>query len=88
MRRLLRLFQLDKEERWLAILLLLFFIALTAIFLTHYYPHFSNFEDTHGNPFFRHFRVSGYDSFLYTITSRWSTYDTIIAAIYATITQA
>ena len=78
MRRLLRLFQLDKEERWLAILLLLFFIALTAIFLTHYYPHFSNFEYTHGNPFFRHFRVSGYDSFLYTITSRWSTYDTII----------
>ena len=78
MKRFLKLFRLEREERLPALVMLLFFVALTTVFVVHYYPYFSDFSYKGGNPFFRHFRVSGYDSFLYIITSRWSTFHTIV----------
>ena len=78
MKRFLKLFRLEREERLPALVMLLFFVALTTVFVIHYYPYFSDFSYKGGNPFFRHFRVSGYDSFLYIITSRWSTFHTIV----------
>ena len=54
MKRFLKLFRLEREERLPALVMLLFFVALTTVFVVHYYPYFSDFSYKGGNPFHHH----------------------------------
>lgn len=71
------LFRLKREERLPSLSAGVFFVGITAVFIAVYYPSFSIYNTTGWEPFYKYYRMSGYDSFIYSMVSHWRTFYTI-----------
>ena len=72
MNKVFHIFKIQKEERWLAILVFLMLAILNGMVIAHYYAPFTAIT---GNPytnFIRHFCVSGFDPLTYWVLTDWS----------------
>lgn len=78
MKQLIDLFRVKPEERLPALVMTVFLLAITAVFISAYYWSFSIYNVKGWEPFYKYFRVSGYDSFIYSIVSHWRTFYTIV----------
>ena len=69
------IFRIKREERLIATLALLVFIALNALLIYKYYGLFTRGGNLgFWSVFWNHFRVSGFDSYTYIILSKWEAY--------------
>ena len=66
-----RLFTINREERWVALTALVFFVALNALTIARYYEQFSPPTDDYWTLFIFGFKVSGFDPITYYVVSDW-----------------
>ena len=72
MRKALSIFGIKREERWLALVALLFFAALNALMVAYQHPLFTKGGNLgYWSIFYQHFRVSGFDCYAYIAMSQW-----------------
>lgn len=74
MSQLKKIFRIRRDERWMALAVLLVLTALNGMVIAKYYDLFSVYTDSDWGPFPRHFHVSGFDTTLYTIVSKWGSF--------------
>ena len=67
-----RLFRIKREERWLALFVLLFLVGLHALLICKYYDIFTPIKKFYWPLFIRNFHVSGFDPITYSVVSDWS----------------
>lgn len=72
------LLKIRKGERWLAILLVIWIILLQWLIISRYFDIFSVYKNSAFGPFPRNFNVSGFDALIYSITTNWGGFYTII----------
>lgn len=65
------LFSIRREERWVALTALVFFVALNALTIARYYAQFSTPTDDYWTLFIFGFKVSGFDPITYYVVSDW-----------------
>lgn len=65
-------FRLRREERWLALALLVALTALNALVIARYYNLFVPLNDNYWKLFIGHFHVSGFDPITLSVVSQWS----------------
>lgn len=70
--RVFNIFKIQKEERWLAILMLVFLCGINAVVVAHYYDVFTIVGGNYQMRFIRQFVVSGFDPITYDVISDWS----------------
>lgn len=73
MRKILRLFQIHREERWPALLLIVLFTVLNALVIHKYATQFTLFHKNYRAFFIQTFHISGYDPLTYEVVSQWTT---------------
>ena len=73
MREILRMFKIRREERWLALAVVLVFALLNALTIYKYGDLFMRPADDYWKLFIGRFRVSGYDPITYYVLSDWET---------------
>lgn len=73
MREILRMFKIRREERWLALAVVLVFVLLNALTIYKYGDLFMRPADDYWKLFIGRFRVSGYDPITYYVLSDWET---------------
>ena len=73
MRKILRLFQIHREERWPALLLIVLFTVLNALIIHEYATQFTLFHKNYRAFFIQTFHISGYDPLTYEVVSQWTT---------------
>ncbi|MBR5393080.1 MAG: GtrA family protein [Prevotella sp.] len=73
MREILRMFKIHREERWLALAVVLVFALLNALTIYKYGDLFMRPTDDYWKLFIGRFRVSGYDPITYYVLSDWET---------------
>ncbi|MBR6884132.1 MAG: GtrA family protein [Prevotella sp.] len=73
MREILRMFKIRREERWLALAVVLVFALLNALTIYKYGDLFMRPTDDYWKLFIGRFRVSGYDPITYYVLSDWET---------------
>lgn len=66
-----QLFKISKEERPIALLLALFFIALNSLNVIKYFDRFSQLSANYHDLFWNNYHVSGYDLITYHTLSEW-----------------
>lgn len=71
MREILRMFKIRREERWLALAVVLVFTLLNALTIYKYGDLFMKPVEDYWNLFIGRFRVSGYDPITYFVLSDW-----------------
>lgn len=71
MREILRMFKIRREERWLALAVVLVFALLNALTIYKYGDLFMKPVEDYWNLFIGRFRVSGYDPITYYVLSDW-----------------
>ncbi|MCH4147965.1 MAG: DUF6080 domain-containing protein [Prevotella sp.] len=69
--KILNLFKIRKEERWIALLMLGLLIALNTLTILKYYGIFTPLSDDYWNLFVGKFHVSGFDPITYYVVSDW-----------------
>ncbi|MBO4315116.1 MAG: GtrA family protein [Prevotella sp.] len=72
MKRLLSLFRVKKEERPLALAILLLLVFLNGMLVWHYHDTLTLFSDDYHKMFRDGFNISGFDAWTYTVLSKWS----------------
>lgn len=72
MMRVFGIFKIQKEERWLAILMLVFLCGINAVVIAHFYDIFTLVGGNYQMRFIRQFVVSGFDPITYDVLSDWS----------------
>lgn len=72
MKKIFHIFKIQKEERWLAILVFLMLAILNGMVVAHYYAPFTAITGNPYNNFIRHFCVSGFDPLTYWVLTDWS----------------
>lgn len=87
MRKALSIFGIKREERWLALVALLFFAALNALMISYHHSLFIKGGNLgYWSIFYQHFRVSGFDCYAYIAMSQWRLlYAVIRHPLYATL---
>lgn len=65
------LFQIRREERWIALSALLLLTALNALVILKYVDLFTPLQDNYWNLFIGRFHVSGFDPITYYVVSDW-----------------
>ena len=72
MRKIFDIFKVKREERWLAIVMLLALVALNALVLCKYYDMFTPLKKWYWPLFIRNFHISGFDPITYSVVSDWT----------------
>ena len=72
MRKIFDIFKVKREERWLAIVMLLALVALNALVLCKYYDMFTPLKKWYWPLFIRNFHISGFDPITYSLVSDWT----------------
>ena len=72
MKRLFSIFRVRREERWLALAVLLAVVALNALVLCKYYDLFTPLKKWYWPLFIHNFHISGFDPITYSVVSDWS----------------
>lgn len=69
---MLRIFKIKPGERMVALVALLFVVALNALVIAHYYAALTPFADDYHSLARDVFHISGFDAWSYSVVSRWS----------------
>ena len=72
MRKIFDIFKVKREERWLAIVMLLALVALNALVLCKYYDMLTPLKKWYWPLFIRNFHISGFDPITYSVVSDWT----------------
>ncbi len=78
MRQFLHLFRIRRDERSLALTLLLLVVGVNVLIVSHYWPLFSVWHRGAFGVFPSHFHVSGFDALIYSIGSQWGGFFTLV----------
>ena len=73
MNKIFHIFKIQKEERWLASIVLLLLLLLNSLVVCKYYHLFSPISDHYYGTFVRNFHISGFDPLTYYVLSHWET---------------
>ena len=73
MNNIFRIFKIKREERWLALGILLCLAILNGVVIACYASDFTIITDHYYLNFIRHFCVSGFDPLTYDVLSNWNT---------------
>lgn len=71
MGKFLQIFKLQREERWLAIIVLLAIGVLQYLIISKFWFLFASYSDANWTTFMRNFRMSGFDPITYTEITEW-----------------
>ena len=69
-----RIFEIRKEERWPALVLLALLLFLNFLCIYHYYDDFSLLQKSYRWFFIKEFHISGFDPLTYVTVSSWGFY--------------
>lgn len=72
MRRIFDILRVRREERWLALFMLLLFLLLNTMPIIKYYDLFTPITRHYWPLFIRNYHVSGFDPITYSVVSDWS----------------
>lgn len=72
MKKYIDIFRIRRDERWLALGMLLAMAALNALVIWHYYGLFTPLRKYYWTFFIRNFHISGFDPITYSVVSDWS----------------
>lgn len=70
---MINIFKIKKEERGLALVILLYTLVLNALVIIKYYDNFSLLSDNYRRLFLKIFNISGFDPLTYEAVSKWTT---------------
>lgn len=73
MNKILHIFKVQKNEKWLALIVLLFLLLLNSLVVCKYYSLFSPISEHYYNTFIKNFHISGFDPLTYYVLSNWET---------------
>lgn len=73
MKKIFHIFQIKKEERWLATFIFLVLAVLNGLVICHYYDLFTPISDHYYGTFIKNFHISGFDPLTYYVLSNWET---------------
>lgn len=73
MKKIFHIFQIKKEERWLAAFIFLVLAVLNGLVICHYYDLFTPISDHYYGTFIKNFHISGFDPLTYYVLSNWET---------------
>lgn len=73
MKKIFHIFQIKKEERWLAVFIFLVLAVLNGLVICHYYDLFTPISDHYYGTFIKNFHISGFDPLTYYVLSNWET---------------
>lgn len=73
MKKIFHIFQIKKEERWLAAFIFLVLAMLNGLVICHYYDLFTPISDHYYGTFIKNFHISGFDPLTYYVLSNWET---------------
>lgn len=71
--KILKLFLIRQEERWLSLAAFVVLTALNALTIIRYYDQFTKVCDNYSKLFINTFHVSGFDPLTYVVVSNWDT---------------
>ena len=71
MKKIFDIFRIRREERWLALVVLVALLALNALVLCKYYDLFTPITRWYWPLFIRNFHISGFDPISYSVVSDW-----------------
>lgn len=71
MKKIFHIFQIKKEERWLAAFIFLVLAVLNGLVICHYYDLFTPISDHYYGTFIKNFHISGFDPLTYYVLSNW-----------------
>lgn len=74
MKRIIGIFKIRHEERWAALVAMLYIVALNAMVIAQYIQQFINSSDNYKRLFTRTFHISGFDPLTYAVVSDWDAY--------------
>lgn len=72
MKRVFHIFKIQKEERWLALIIFALLAILNGLVIAKYNAPFTQITNDYYKNFIRHFCVSGFDPLTYWVMSDWS----------------
>lgn len=72
MKKVFHIFKIQKEERWLAIIIFALLAILNGLVIAKYNAPFTQITNDYYKNFIRHFCVSGFDPLTYWVMSDWS----------------
>lgn len=73
MRKVFGIFKIARDERWAALLALLYAVLWNALVIHRYADWFMALTDNYHRLFVRTFHISGYDPLTYSVLSQWGT---------------
>lgn len=71
MKKIFDIFRIRREERWLALVVLVALLALNALVLCKYYDLFTPITQWYWPLFIHNFHISGFDPITYSVVSDW-----------------
>lgn len=72
MKKVFHIFKIQKEERWLALIIFALLAILNSLVIAKYNAPFTQITNDYYKNFIRHFCVSGFDPLTYWVMSDWS----------------
>lgn len=72
MKKVFHIFKIQKEERWLALIIFSLLAILNGLVIAKYNASFTQITNDYYKNFIRHFCVSGFDPLTYWVLSDWS----------------
>ena len=72
MKKVFHIFKIQKEERWLALIIFALLTILNGLVIAKYNAPFTQITNDYYKNFIRHFCVSGFDPLTYWVLSDWS----------------
>lgn len=72
-KKIFGIFRIKQEERWIALVVFLWMVALNALTIHKYYDQFTKITDSYHQLFIKTFHVSGFDPLTYIAVSNWDT---------------
>ena len=73
MNKIFHIFKINREERWLAIIILAILAVFNGLVIAHYYQLFTPISDHYYGTFIKNFHISGFDPLTYYVLSNWET---------------
>ena len=73
MNKIFHIFKINREERWLAIIILAILAVFNGLVIAHYYQLFTPISDHYYGTFIKNFHISGFDPLTYYVLSYWET---------------
>lgn len=73
MKRIFGIFKIKTEERWPALVMLVYTLLLNGLVIHKYFNKFSELATNYHEVFVRTFHISGFDALSYEVVSSWDT---------------